>query len=386
MPRRGRRRKLRACSSRGTRLPKAGSPPRASPLRSFSSSPVMAGRSSCPSSPAILPLRWTLTMSAASNAPGRRRPCARRRFSAAPLSRLVLRAKAIATWSVSNSRKPSAPTSIRPTSRRKDFVSCARSSCTSAQSLWRSSSISARAARRLRSTPRRATGPPRHYSSDMATSAAWPGRKEASPISSPEKGTRRLCYGSPTRSGRRRRRPPINRRLTLRCRLHLGPSASLSRVSLRHAGRRRVVSGKVAVEVASYGGRPLLVAVAKIVLDGRGDGLARVVVGPRYLLHLLLRCPSLGFSRQEVRSELVGIEHEAAMARPRRGPSDLNGSCQGVLWRHVARFLLGRGAVLASDAIDGAAGRKRREQERRGNGKSGIGRALCTSSFHGGRS
>ena len=97
----------------------------------------------------------------------------------------------------------------------------------------------------------------------------------------------------------------------------------------------------IAIEIFLDRGRACVVAVAEVVLDGRCHGLERVVVGVLDLLHLLRRVSGLHLCRHVTRSELSGIEDEAAMARPRRRPCDLRGPRQRIVQRDVARFLLG---------------------------------------------
>ena len=216
-------------------------------------------------------------------------------------------------------------------------------------SLWRSSSISARAARRLRFTPRRARAKSR-----AAVQALWRARRRglvartASPISSPETRDEAalLRLAETIRSGKTQRTLPPTPPALASAPPHRRRGQAAWRLLPRHARRRRVVAGKIAVEVAPDRGCPLLVAIVDIVLDPVGDRLARVVVGVLDLRHLLRRDARLAPRRREVRPELIGIEHEAAMARARRCPADLNRPCQRVLRRDVARLLLGGGALF----------------------------------------
>ena len=112
-----------------------------------------------------------------------------------------LTAKAIATSSPSSSRKRSGRISKCRTSSRKDFASCALSCCNLAASRSRKCSISARAARRSRFTPRRARGRARRSSSVMATigGVAWSEDGISYLLAGDEDEA--TCCGSPRRSG-----------------------------------------------------------------------------------------------------------------------------------------------------------------------------------------
>ena len=117
--------------------------------------------------------------------------------------------------------------------------------------------------------------------------------------------------------------------------------------------------------------------------------LPRVVVGMFNLRHNVRRdaCPRLG--GEKVGTELVGVEHEAAMTRARRCPAHLNWPCQWVLRRDVARLLVaGRahagGRRRAAYAIDRAAASERGDNECGRAGECCARRDAAGSPSHGG--
>ena len=120
-----------------------------------------------------------------------------------------------------------------------------------------------------------------------------------------------------------------------------------------------------------------------------GHRLPRVVVGMLDLRHHLRRDARARLRGEEVGAELVGIEHEAAMARARRCPADLDRPRQRVLRRDVARLLVGGradagGGRRAAHAVDRAAAGERGDDERGGADECGAPRDAVESPSHGG--
>ena len=78
--------------------------------------------------------------------------------------------------------------------------------------------------------------------------------------------------------------------------------------------------------------------------------------------------PGRRFGRKIIRPELLGAEDETAIARPCRGPGDLNRARHWIAGFHVARFLVARRPRRA--AADRSTGRKPREQTGEGDPES----------------
>ncbi len=235
-------------------------------------------------------------------------------------------------------------------------------------------------------------------SSAMAGSAVWRGRRMASPIFSPATPTSRLSCSSPRRSGRNLRPPSESRERSQAARtppysplpnpLDGERRASRKRAYCASRAVGRIVAGEIAVEVAPDRRRALLVAIAGIVLDRGEHGVARIVVSVLDLRHLLGRDAGARFGGEEVRAKLVGIEDEAAMARARRGPADLDRPRQGILRRDVARFFVGGRAFAdarSANLLDRAAAHQPCERKQGGAGDGARQRRVLWHPSHGGR-